>query len=375
MYVHIPFCRQKCAYCDFLSFPCGNDRLLTEYSKALALEIRSRRADCEDYTVDSVFIGGGTPSLLPIDAFQRIMTELQHNFRIDPDAEITVEANPASLTKEKMEQYLESGVNRLSIGVQSFDNGILKILGRLHDKNQAFNMIQNARKAGFDNINIDLMFGIPTQTSKVWIDTLRQGIFLRPQHISLYSLQLEEGTEMYRRVYEDRTLTATPEIIDREMYHDAIALLRKSGYRHYEISNAALPGYEGKHNGKYWAYQEYLGIGLGASSFFKGSRFRNHERMSSYIKAIKENRVPVDEASVEHYTERDEMGIFVFTGLRRAEGVSLDAFRRQFGMDLFSVYDPAILRRHKGLINLYDDHLYLTEAGMDVSNTVMAEFV
>ena len=375
LYVHIPFCRQKCAYCDFLSFACSNDRLLIEYSKALALEIRSRCADCADYTVDSIFIGGGTPSLLPASAFQRIMTELEHNFHIAEDAEITVEANPASLTREKMEMYLQTGVNRLSIGVQSFDNGILKILGRLHDKNEAFNTIQNARKAGFRNINIDLIFGVPTQTTKNWIDTVKQGIFLGPQHISLYSLQLEEGTELHRKVCREKTLEATPEIIDREMYHEAVALLGRSGYRHYEISNTALPGYESRHNGKYWAYDEYLGLGLGSSSFFRGSRFRNHERMSAYIEAIKAGRIPVDESSIEHYTERDEMGIFVFTGLRRAEGVSLEAFRRQFGMDLFSVYDPAILRRHKGLINLYDDQLYLTEAGMDVSNRVMAEFV
>ncbi len=375
LYLHIPFCRQKCAYCDFLSFPCKSNRLLVEYAGALTLEMRSRREDCADHLIDSVFIGGGTPSLMPSEAFRKIMTELKENFTVSEDAEITVEANPASLSQEKLEMYRQCGVNRLSIGVQSFDNRILRVLGRLHDKNEAFQMIQTAKRAGFDNINIDLIFGVPTQTLKIWADTMRQGIFLGPQHISLYSLQLEEGTDLYRRVREERSLSEIPEIMDREMYHEAVSMLREAGYRQYEISNAAIPGYESRHNGKYWSYEEYLGLGLGASSFFKGRRFKNHERMFRYIEAIKEGRVPVDEKSIEHYTERDEMGIFVFTGLRRAEGVSLKEFRRVFGMDLFTVYDPAILKRNRGLINLYDDQLYLTDAGRDVSNRVMAEFV
>ncbi len=375
LYVHVPFCRGKCSYCDFLSFACQNDQLLKEYARALAVEMRTRRQDVEGYSVDSVFIGGGTPSLMPIESFQLLMREVRDNFHVEEGAEITVEVNPASLTREKLEMYRECGINRLSIGVQSFDNRTLRILGRLHDKNEAFNMIQTARKAGFDNINIDLIFGVPTQTLKNWIDTVRQGIFLQPEHISLYSLQLEKGTDLYRRVYDEESLNAVPEIVDREMYHDAVTLLKGAGYHHYEISNAALPGYESRHNTKYWSYQEYLGLGLGASSFFRGQRFKNHEKMSRYIKAIKENKPPVDEDSIEKYTEREEMGIYVFTGLRKAEGVNLKEFRDRFGVDLFTVYDPAILRRHKGMINLYDDQLYLTEAGMDVSNRIMAEFV
>lgn len=375
LYIHIPFCRRKCSYCDFLSFACENDQLLREYSKALAVEMRSRKEDAAAYRVDSVFFGGGTPSLMPAESFRLVMNELKKNFDLDGEAEITVEVNPASVTREKLEIYRECGVNRLSIGVQSFDNRILKILGRLHDKNEAFNTIQTARKVGFDNINIDLMFGVPTQSVKNWTDTVRQGIFLQPEHISLYSLQLEEETELYRSIYEERSLNPVPDILDREMYHNAVFMLKNAGYHHYEISNVCLPGRESRHNLKYWTYEEYLGIGLGASSFFGGRRFRNHEKMSRYIGAIKENRPPVDESSAENYTEREEMGIYVFTGLRRAEGVSLRDFRSRFGMDLFSVYDPAILRRHKGRINLYEDQLYLTEAGMDVSNQVMAEFV
>ena len=373
--MHVPFCRQKCAYCDFLSFACKSDRLLVEYTNALVLEMRKWKELCADRQIDSVFFGGGTPSLLPSEALEKLMQEMREDFHITEDAEITVEANPASLTREKLAFYRECGINRLSIGVQSFDNRVLRVLGRLHDKNEAFQMIQTARKAGFDNISVDLMFGVPTQSMKTWVDTLRQAIFLGPQHISLYSLQLEQGTDLYRRVYEEGSLNVIPELLDREMYHEAINMLREAGYHHYEISNAARPGKESRHNTKYWTYGEYLGMGLGASSFFEGKRFKNHEKMFRYIEAIKEGRVPVDGRSIERYTERDEMGIFVFTGLRRAEGVSLKAFREQFGVDLFSVYDSAILRRNRGLIILYEDQLYLTEAGMDVSNRVMSEFV
>ncbi len=375
MYIHIPFCRQKCRYCDFLSFPCTSEKVYGEYVTAVSMEMQQRKADAEDRIVDSVFIGGGTPSLLSPMEFRRLMGSIRENFSVAEDAEITVESNPASLDRDKLDAYLDCGVNRLSIGIQSFDNHSLQLLGRLHDKNEAFQTIQLARKAGFDNINIDLMFGIPEQAVKTWLDTVRQGIFLGPQHISLYSLELEKGTPLYRDVYEKRSLFPIPDIIDREMYHEAIALLKQAGYRHYEISNTALPGKESRHNLKYWSYEEYLGFGPGASSFFGGHRFKNFSKMSQYISAIKQRKLPTDETLLEHYSEMEEMGIYVFTGLRKAEGISLRDFRSRFDVDLFSVYDPAILRRHKGLINLYDDQLYLTDAGMDVSNTVMAEFV
>ena len=375
LYIHIPFCRQKCKYCDFLSFPCTSEQVYGEYVTAVGLEMDMRREDCAGYETDSVFIGGGTPSLLSPEDLTRLMEKVRENFRVTDDAEITIEANPASLTRDKIAAYLAAGINRISIGIQSFDNQVLRRLGRLHDKNEAFQKIQMARKAGFDNISIDLMFGIPEQSNKTWLDSVRQGIFLGPQHISLYSLELEKGTPLYREVYEEKKFDPTPEIIDREMYHDAVELLKQAGYRHYEISNTARPGFESRHNLKYWSYQEYLGVGPGASSFFGGKRFRNYAKMNAYINAIKHRTVPMDAATIEHYSELEEMGIYVFTGLRKEEGISLTDFRQRFDVDLFSVYDPAILRRHKGMINLYDNRLYLTDAGRDVSNRIMAEFV
>ena len=366
---------RKCRYCDFLSFECGEDRILSEYAEALMMEIRLRAERWRYREVDSVYIGGGTPSIMSAWDAGRLLDCIRDNFNITEDAEITIEANPATLTDEKMERYLRKGVNRLSIGVQSFDNHMLQTLGRIHDKNDAFYAFQRAKKAGFENINLDLMFGIPAQSMKTWKDTVRQCIFLRPEHISLYSLQIEEGTAMYDMVYREGIMEPVPDAVDREMYHTALKMMRRAGYEHYEISNAALPGCRSRHNMKYWSYEEYLGLGLGASSFFDGKRFKNCEKMKEYLSMIKNDEEPIDGASVEKYTLEEEMGIFVFTGLRKAEGIDLGEFRRVFGKDFFSVYDRGLLGRYKGLLVLDGDRLYLSERGMDVSNRIMTEFV
>ncbi|MDO4393350.1 MAG: radical SAM family heme chaperone HemW [Bacillota bacterium] len=374
LYLHIPFCERKCSYCDFLSFKCAQKQPLSEYAVALCEEIKILGETWPYRLVETVFIGGGTPSLLEGEDIKRIMSCIRENFNVAEDAEITIEGNPNSLDDRKLNAYLETGINRLSIGIQSFDNSVLSVLGRLHDKNQATSAYQKARRAGFRNINLDLMFAIPGQSLKKWIDSVKAAVFLKPEHISMYSLTLEEGTEMYDRIKSGQ-LTETTEILDREMYHQALELLKKEGYEHYEISNCALPGREGRHNMKYWSYEEYLGIGLGASSFIGGVRYRNVENMLDYLKCIKAHKAPIDAGSVENYTERDEMGIFIFTGLRKQSGISLERFRRTFGRDLFDVFDDSVLKRNKGLIVLEGDRLYLTEYGMDVSNRIMAEFV
>lgn len=375
LYLHIPFCTRKCRYCDFLSFSCNDNKIFSEYANALMQEIRIKSENWHYREVDSVYIGGGTPSLLSEWDIGKIVDCLKDNFNITEDAEITIEANPATLSDEKMERYLRKGINRLSIGIQSFDNNMLGILGRIHNKNDAFYSLQRAKKAGFENINLDIMFGIPGQTMKMWKDTVRQCIFLRPSHISLYSLQIEEGTEFYKMIYEDGQLEPIPEAADREMYHAALKMMKHAGYEHYEISNGALPGYRSRHNIKYWSYEEYIGMGLGASSFVDGSRFKNCEKMYDYISAIKENTAPIDAGSVESYTEREEMGIFVFTGLRKTDGINLSDFRKIFKEDFFSVYDNTILNKYKGMLILDGDRLYLSERGMDISNKIMMEFI
>lgn len=375
LYLHIPFCVRKCSYCDFLSFGCTDSKILTEYAYALMEEIKIRSVDWQNKEVDSIYIGGGTPSLLSEWDIGKILDCIRENFSVTDDAEITIEVNPATVDDDKLIRYLRKGINRLSIGVQSFENHVLGVLGRIHNKNDAFYCLQRAQRAGFQNINIDIMFGIPEQTMKMWKDTVRQAIFLRPTHISLYSLQVEEGTEMFKKIYEDGVFEPTAEEIDREMYHTALRMMKTAGYNQYEISNSSLPGYQSRHNMKYWSYDEYLGLGLGASSFAGGVRFKNCDSMYNYVQAIKNKVAPVDAGCVEHYTVNEEMGIYVFTGLRKTEGINILHFKEIFNKDFFEVYDKSILDKYKGKLILGGNRLYLSEKGMDISNTIMAEFI
>ena len=374
LYVHIPFCLRKCRYCDFLSFECHDKQALHQYANALLREIETRYEEWPYKVVDSIYIGGGTPSVLSGEDMKRIMDGIRDNFTVAEQSEITIEANPATVDEPKLETYLESGINRISIGIQSFDNSILNMLGRVHDKNDALNAIRLAKKAGFRNVNVDMMFGIPGQTQKMWRDSLRQCVFLRPEHISLYSLQIEEGTPFYHMM-EKGTLEPTSEKTDRTMYHDALDMLEHAGYHHYEISNAALPGYESRHNLKYWSYREYLGLGPGASSFIGGYRFKNTSSVLEYIDFIKKGQPPVKREDVEDYSARDEMGVFVFTGLRKTEGFDIRDFEDTFGTEFFDVYDPALITKLRGLVQMNGFVLKLTPKGLDVSNKVMAEFV
>jgi oxygen-independent coproporphyrinogen-3 oxidase len=345
-----------------------------EYADAISIDIAARATEWPYRVVDSVFIGGGTPSLLPPAAISKILTAVFTELNVDEDVEVTIETNPATLTEEKLNAYMSGGINRISIGIQSFDNVLLRLLGRVHDKNDAFNAIRMTKKAGFDNINVDLMFAIPGQTLKQWKDTVRQCIFLEPQHISLYSLQIEEGT-IFNKLVEEGTLTPTSEELDREMYREALHMLKNAGFNHYEISNAALPGYESRHNLKYWSYEEYLGIGPGASSFIGGRRYSNFTRMTDYLKAIKRGVSPEDRENSENYTIREEMGVFVFTGLRKTGGFDINDFEKKFEVDFFDIYDPALIERYKGYLEIRGMNLLLTEEGRDISNSIMAEFV
>ena len=249
------------------------------------------------------------------------------------------------------------------------------MLGRIHDKNEAARAITTARRAGFENINVDLMFGIPAQTMKMWKDSFRQCLFLEPEHISLYSLQIEENTPFYDMIYKDDIIRPVDEETDRSMYHEALMMLSGRGYNLYEISNASKPGRECRHNLKYWSYEEYLGLGLGASSFIGGYRFRNTSKMKEYLRYIKAGLPPVNPEDVENYTKRDEMGIYVFTGLRKREGFDINEFESIFGVDFFKVYEPSVLDEFKGCLEVNGSVMHLTERGIDISNRIMAAFV
>ena len=362
IYIHVPFCLAKCKYCGFHSQGGASEAEQAEYVESLLNDIEEYgRVYGEEYIVDTVFIGGGTPSILPSPYIGEILECIFDCFTVDEDAEISMESNPKTLTYENLLSYRKAGINRLSIGVQSLNDDCLKALGRVHTAADFKRNFIMAREAGFDNINMDLMFAIPGHTMEVWEETLDEAIALGPEHISFYSLQIEEGTpfyDMYRRGEFDQV----PDDIDREMYHRAIAKLKAAGYEHYEISNAAKPGRACRHNLKYWSMDDYLGIGPSASSYMKGVRFAEAPLMEFH-----ENTV------------EDDMSEFVFTGLRKTCGISFDEFQARYGRKFWEVFadKKAELEPYFAAGQLVETRvcLALSEEGFDISNAIMALFV
>jgi len=341
---------------------------MESYTKALIEDIR--RSGQRESIVDTVFFGGGTPSLLPVSTLEQVLSNLMQHFRFDEAMEITVEANPGTIDKGKLNSYRNLGINRISIGVQSLNDKVLKALGRIHDAEQARSTFRDAREAGFDNINLDLMFAVPGQEWTDWISTLENTIDLAPDHISFYSLQLEKGTPLYQR-FEEGSLTDVDVETDRRMYRTALRMLENAGYLPYEISNASIPGKECRHNLKYWSMEDYLGLGLGAHSFFCNQRFQKEDDMAKYLE---------DPAVKERYTNSrtDSISEFLFTGLRKRTGISLEEFKDRFDVELFHLYSKEIdTHRQAGLLILNDagTNLLLTEQGIDLSNHVLSDFV
>lgn len=366
LYIHIPFCVRKCNYCDFLSFRA--DRQAQEkYVQALCAEIKS--AEDLKRGVTSVFIGGGTPSVLAPGWLEKIMGCLRQSFRILPDAEITMEANPGTLDREKLAAYRECGINRLSMGLQSAKDEELALLGRVHTFGEFLENYQMARETGFSNINVDLMFGIPGQTREDWLSTLRRVAELSPEHISAYSLIVEEGTP-----FAEMELDLPDEDTEYQMYEDTAEILKKYGYLQYEISNYAREGFACRHNIGYWKRSDYLGLGLGASSLIGNRRFSNTRNMEKYLKDSDSPDV-IREYEPE-LTRNDAMAEFMFLGLRMINGVSRAEFQACFGCFLDSVYGP-VIEKYKNLGLLHDagDRISLTRRGIHVSNVIMSEFL
>ena len=379
LYVHIPFCEKKCRYCGFLSFPGYDDEAYERYTRALCKEIENCNEEfAAKYSVDTVFIGGGTPSLLSEDRMERIFSSLTKTFNIEKDAEITTESNPNSITPEKLKAYRKAGINRLSMGAQSMDDRILNALGRVHKKEDVVNAYEAARSAGIDNINIDLMFGVPEQSLEDVLDSVEQIIELGPEHISLYGLQLEEDTIFYEE-YKSGILDVPEEAYERRMYHEAIRELKAAGYEHYEISNFALPGRKCRHNLKYWQLDNYLGLGLGAHSYIAGSRSKVVDSMEDYLALVNAGRRPTDPKADSFDSPKDAMGIYVFTALRKTEGVDTEDFERRFGISFFAQYKEKadFIKEYMdmGMLKMSGRFLQLTEEGIDISNDIMSEFV
>ncbi len=372
LYIHIPFCRQKCLYCDFPSFA-GREELQERYTASLLTEIRRRAQACQDRVFQSVFFGGGTPTALPLPLLERLAREVFALFQIAEGAEITTEANPGTLSRETARALRGMGFNRLSIGVQAWQNHILKRLGRIHTIEEFLENYRIVREEGFQNVNVDLMFALPGQTLAEWRETLEQAAALEPEHISAYSLILEEGTPFYRE-WEEGRLTTVSEELDREMYHFAVDFLREKGYAQYEISNFAKSGRQSRHNRIYWQAEEYLGLGLGAHSFWNGERFHNPYGLEEYIQA---GGIPERlEQDREFISERDALAEFMFLGLRLTEGVAFAAFRERFGREMKEVYGSQIDKlTQQGLLAADGAGIRLTRRGVDVSNVVFGEFL
>ena len=391
LYVHIPFCVKKCSYCDFLSFSC-DERTQIEYADALIREIKYYGAQYKDYMVDTIYIGGGTPSWLNEDKLLEIMDAICHNFMVLTDVEISMECNPGTVTAAKLQKYRMAGINRLSIGLQSADNEELKILGRIHTYEQFVKTYELARNAGFSNINVDLISGIPYQTTEKFLKTLQKVVWLKPNHISAYSLIIEKGTPFYETYKFDavRQEAGMPtEVLPTEdevyrIYKMTQDYLAKAGYVQYEISNFSHPGFACEHNIGYWTRRNYLGLGLGAASLIENVRYTNVTDLYQYIDGTRQIQPQWFEqeqgCNLHEYagavSRKAQMEEFMFLGLRMNEGVTRERFEKEFGISIDGVYlDVLDKLKKEALIDTREGRIALTEKGADLSNYVLAQFL
>ncbi len=385
IYIHIPFCVRKCLYCDFLSAP-SDEQGIASYVNLLLREIKEQAIYYGDHRVISIFLGGGTPSLLSAEDTGRILEQIRENYRMAADAEITIECNPGTAAGDKLKHYITYGINRLSLGLQSTDDGELARIGRIHDYHDFLETYTSAREAGFSNINIDLMAGLPGQSVASYGRTLERVADLAPEHISAYSLILEEGTELY--VNQSSYIFPTEEE-DREMYALTGEYLAGAGYGRYEISNYAREGFACRHNRVYWRRGDYAGFGLGASSMVQNVRWKNpedHAAYAAYVDSMtKKGRPGTDPAArlkeagakeIQILTVEEQMEEFMFLGLRLTEGVDTGEFRRMFGKNMEEVYGKPVAEfEAQGLLERTGDRIRLTPRGIDVSNVIFAAFL
>lgn len=390
IYVHIPFCIRKCYYCDFLSGT-YNEEKKSAYVISLLNEIeyygKKYGKSGRDERINSVFFGGGTPSVLDGDVLCEILLKIKKEFSLEHTAEITVECNPGTVDRDKLSKYKEAGVNRLSIGLQSADDKELERIGRIHSYKQFLDTYDVARQLGFENINVDLMSALPGQTMESYKGTIKKILQLKPEHISAYSLILEEGTCLYdtvNRQLEQGVDTGLPdEDTEREMYYLTGRMLKEAGYNRYEISNYAKSGYECRHNTAYWRHEDYIGMGIGAASCVDDVRTKNIENIDKYIEIfnniedVRKNGA-LDNDETNHLTREDKMAEFMFLGLRMTEGISKVDFLKCFECDYDTIYGGVTKRLiEQGLLkeNEKSQQISLTELGLDVSNSVMSEFL
>lgn len=371
LYIHIPFCAQKCLYCDFPSFA-RKDHLRKAYIEALNKEIISLREKHNNLEINTIFIGGGTPSVLEADELECLLKEVA-KLNMSKDIEYSMECNPGNLTEEKLEVMKKYGVNRISMGLQAKQDNLLKGLGRIHNYKTFKENFLLAKKVGFNKINVDLMFGLPNQRLNEWEETLREIISLEPAHISAYSLIIEEGTAFYN-LYENDKLKLPTEEEERKMYHLAKKILEENGFNQYEISNYAKEGKECRHNLAYWNMDNWIGVGSAAASYINGKRIKNISSVEGYINSINEKREAVEE--IINNSKNDNMEEFMFMGLRKINGIDENEFKNRFSMNINDVYGE-ILNKYidEGLLIRESGRIFLSEKAIEISNIIMADFL
>lgn len=368
LYIHVPFCKQKCFYCDFPSYA-NIDHLKDDYVNALCKEIENSKIT---YNIKSIFIGGGTPSYLDSKQLEKLLKTI-NRLKLDRNIEFTMEANPGTLDEEKLIVMKKGGINRISMGLQAVQNSLLKDIGRIHTFNIFEENFKLARKVGFENINLDLMFGLPSQTVGEWKESLEKISSLGPEHISAYSLILEEETA-FHKLYEKNKLFLPSEEEEREMYQITKDILNSYGYKQYEISNYSKEGYECYHNKVYWRSEEYIGLGSSSASFIDGKRIKNVEDVKTYIEKINNEEAVADE--IYQNTKEDNMEEFMFMGLRLIEGIKMGEFKKRFNLDITEIYKEVIEKNiSKNLLEIKGGNLRLTEKGIELSNYVMSDFI
>lgn len=383
IYVHIPFCKQKCYYCDFKSYA-NKEELIEKYIKWLKYEIKEvgegNKLDYENdldelVTVKTIYIGGGTPSYLDSKYIKEIIEEIREDFKLADKVEITIEVNPGTVNKTKLLDYINSGINRISIGLQSTDNELLKRIGRIHkyeDFLQTYNM---AREVGFKNINVDLMLALPGQTIAKLEKGLKQVIDLQPEHISLYSLIIEDGTKI-EKMLKNNEITLPDENIERKMYWETKKVLEEAGYIHYEISNFAKEGYKSEHNWNCWSQKEYMGFGVAAHSYTNDVRFSNIDSIEEYIENYEQGNVTDNFVFHEKQTQSSKMKEYMMLGLRKIEGISIQEFKNKFVGNPLYIYRKELQKLvEEELIEIELDKIKLTKKGLDFANIVWEEFI
>ena len=375
IYVHIPFCKQKCYYCDFVSFA-KSEMWEEKYIQALKKEIKNNSKKAKECVVTTIYFGGGTPSYIESKEIVSVLNTIKENYDIDRQVEITIEVNPGTVTKDKLEDYKKAGINRLSIGLQSTDNTILKQIGRIHTFEQFLNTYEIARKVGFTNINVDLMLALPNQTEEILQDSLQKVICLNPEHISLYSLILEEQTPMFTLVKAGK-LTLPDEETERNMYWNTKKRLEQNGYIHYEISNFAKPERKSKHNQNCWNQKPYLGFGISAHSYYNKTRYSNTINLKDYIQSVGDGLVSARKIQTIHeiQTIEDERKEYMLLGLRNIQGVSIAEFKTKFIQNPIYLFRKELDKLVKEyLIEVDIDNIKLTNKGLDFANMVWEEF-